>query len=166
MKNLKDIIIESFITESIGVNFDLMDIFNAKSKDEFDELFIELLDALKAKGEKAALKSNLTDSLIQKEGKRMYILLKEADKRKNDYNANLFSRVDADGNSIYFGSWRYAQHLFWSDKNNRVENTLFIPVGGQPLGFKDMRCAPDDELYYLPTELEASKNKLDNKRTR
>lgn len=172
MKSLKDTIYESIILESIGLSFDLMDIFNAKSKQEFDKMFNALSEALMKNGDKPSFETPkfINDELnvkIKKEGKKSYILLKKAEYRSNDVNANCFKwdYTENTGNAIYFGGWMYASILFWNDKDNKMENTLYMKQS-QPLGFKDIRFNPSaDELYYVPSEFENNIKKLDKLRT-
>lgn len=173
MKSLKDTIVESIIVEALGINFDLLDIFNAKSKSEFDKMFDDLSKALIKNGEKPTFETPkfISDELnvkIKKDGKKSYILLKKAEDRSNDLNANCFKYdyTENSGNAIYFGGMRFAQILFWNDKENKVENTLYMSMS-QPLGFKDIRFNPNnDELYYLPNEFESANKKLGRLRTR
>ena len=173
MKTLRESIYESLIVENLGLNFNLLDIFNAKSKLEFDKMFDDLSKALIKNGEKPVFETpnfanNELNVKIKKEGKRSYILLKKAEDRSNDVNANCFKYdyTENSGNAIYFGGMRFAQILFWNDEENKVENTLYMKMS-QPLGFKDIRFNPSvDELYYMSSEFENNIKKLDKLRTK
>lgn len=173
MKTLTESIYKSLIVENLRLNFNLLDIFNAKSKSEFDKMFNDLSKALIKNGESPIFEtpkfaSDALNVKIKKEGKKQYILLKKSEDRKNDVNANCFINdyTENSGNAIYFGGMRFAQILFWNDKEDKVENTLYMNMS-QPLGFKDIRFdSNNDEVYYLPYEFEVNVKKLNGIRTK